>query len=178
MVAGGADYRDPDYVNNPQFDPQNPQTSLARMIEFYGPLQPVPPQYLRTQGAYMGDGPRTSYDQQRTVRTGRSALGANPYGLGGNEGMLLTQGAPDPRTQPELYQRWTEEVFRPRGEYGIWLEAPIAGAPNYTYEQTGAGLLWQTWGPAAPFLFGAALSLLACAALSVLLRKPAPSAAA
>ena len=78
MIASGEDYRDPDYVNNPQFDPGNPQTSLARMTEFYGPLQPVPPQYLRTTGAYLGDGPRTSYDQQRTIRTGRSALGANP----------------------------------------------------------------------------------------------------
>lgn len=39
-----------------------------------------------------------------------------------------------------------------------------------------AGLLWQKWGPAAPFLFGAALSLAAVAALAVLLRsrRPAP----
>ena len=58
--------------------------------------------------------------------------------------MLLTQGAPDPRTQPELYQRWTEEVFKPRGEYGIWLESPIAGTPNYDFQQTGTGLIWQT----------------------------------
>ena len=66
MIASGEEYRDPDYVNNPQFDPGNPQTSLARMTEFYGPLQPVPLRDLRTQGAYLGDGPRTSYDQQRT----------------------------------------------------------------------------------------------------------------
>ena len=64
--------------------------------------------------------------------------------MNGDEGMLLTQGAPDPRTQPELYQRWTEEVFKPRGEYGIWLESPIAGAPNYDFQQTGTGLVWQT----------------------------------
>jgi MFS family permease len=39
-----------------------------------------------------------------------------------------------------------------------------------------AGLLWQKWGPAAPFLFGAGLSLAAVAALAVLLRsrRPAP----
>jgi len=39
-----------------------------------------------------------------------------------------------------------------------------------------AGLLWQKWGPAAPFLFGAALSLISVAALAVLLRsrRPAP----
>lgn len=39
-----------------------------------------------------------------------------------------------------------------------------------------AGLLWQKWGPAAPFLFGATLSLAAVAALAVLLRsrRPAP----
>jgi MFS family permease len=34
-----------------------------------------------------------------------------------------------------------------------------------------AGLLWQKWGPAAPFLFGAALSLVSVAALAVLLRS-------
>ncbi len=39
-----------------------------------------------------------------------------------------------------------------------------------------AGLLWQAWGPSAPFLFGSALSLLSVAALAVLLRsrRPAP----
>ena len=41
-----------------------------------------------------------------------------------------------------------------------------------------AGLLWQKWGPAAPFLFGAGLSLVSVAALAVLLRprRPAPAA--
>jgi MFS family permease len=34
-----------------------------------------------------------------------------------------------------------------------------------------AGLLWQKWGPAAPFLFGAALSLVSVAALAVLLGR-------
>ena len=38
-----------------------------------------------------------------------------------------------------------------------------------------AGLLWQKWGPAAPFLFGAGLSLAAVAALAVLLRARRPA---
>ncbi len=37
-----------------------------------------------------------------------------------------------------------------------------------------AGLLWQKWGPAAPFLFGAVLSLISVAALAILLRAPRP----
>jgi MFS family permease len=38
-----------------------------------------------------------------------------------------------------------------------------------------AGLLWQTWGPSAPFIFGAVLSLLSVAALAVLLRSHPPA---
>jgi MFS family permease len=41
-----------------------------------------------------------------------------------------------------------------------------------------AGLLWQKWGPAAPFLFGAGLSLISVAALAVLLRTRRPASAA
>ena len=92
MIASGEEYRDPDYVNNPQFDPGNPQTSLARMTEFYGPLQPVPLQDLRTQGAYLGDGPRTSYDQQRTIRTGPQRPGRQSLRL-----ERRRRHAPDPR---------------------------------------------------------------------------------
>ena len=83
MIASGDEYRDPDWLNNPQYDPNNPEGSLRRMEEVYGPLQPVPLQYLRTEGAYMGKDARTSYDQPRTILTGRNALGANPYGLTG-----------------------------------------------------------------------------------------------
>ncbi len=144
MVASGEDYRDPDYVNNPQFDPGNPQTSLARMTEFYGPLQPVPYASLAGEGAYIGKGDFTSYDQPRTIRTGYSALNRDPYGEAGAAGMLQTQGAPDPRTQPELYARWQQEIMQPRGEYGIWLDAPIGGTANYGFEQTGTGMVWQT----------------------------------
>jgi hypothetical protein len=144
MVASGEDYRDPDWLNNPQYDPQNPEGSLARMIEVYGPLQPVPPHLLRMEAAYLGKGARTSYDQPRTILTGRRALGVNPYGLAGAEGMYQTQGAPDPLTQPELYAQWEQAVMAPRGEYGIWMESPIDATPNATFQQTGTGLSWQT----------------------------------
>jgi hypothetical protein len=144
MIASGDEYRDPDWLNNPQYDPNNPEGSLRRMEEVYGPLQPVPVQLLRTEGAYMGKDARTSYDQPRTILTGMRALGVNPYGLTGEGGMMQTQGAPDPRTQPELYAKWQEEVMRPRGEYGIWMESPIQETPNATFQQTGTGLSWQT----------------------------------
>jgi murein DD-endopeptidase MepM/ murein hydrolase activator NlpD/predicted flap endonuclease-1-like 5' DNA nuclease len=131
-VEGTPGHNDADWLNNPQFDPAHPEASLARIQEVYGKAQPVPLAWLAREGAFFGPGPHLDTDQPRTVLTGRRALAANPYGVGGASGpggYWETQGAPDPATQPELYANWAQEVLKPRGEYGIWLRSPLGGDP-------------------------------------------------
>lgn len=122
---------DPDYVNNPGYDRTQPG-SLQRMLEVYGPLQEVPVQWLASEPAYYGPGGHSSYEQPRVVAGGRKGLQGDPYGVNGAGGMHTTIGAPDPRTQPELYAQWQQAVTEPRGEYGIWLDSPLGGSPALT----------------------------------------------
>ncbi len=124
-------YPDPDYVNNPMFDRTQPD-SFKRMQEVYGPLQPVPLEYLMAEPAYMGPGSHSSFDQPRLVAGGRKGLQGNPYGVQGAGGMYTTIGAPDPRENPVEYANWQAMVNEPRGEYGIWLDTPYSGNRTLT----------------------------------------------
>ncbi|MCO5214397.1 MAG: peptidoglycan DD-metalloendopeptidase family protein [Caldilinea sp.] len=124
-------YPDPDYQNNPMFDRTQPG-SFERMQELYGPLQPVPLEYLMAEPAYMGPGSHSSFDQPRLVAGGRKGLQGNPYGVEGAGGMYTTIGAPDPRENPVEYANWQALIAEPRGDYGIWLDTPYSGNRTLT----------------------------------------------
>ena len=72
-----------DWLNNPQYDPNNPEGSLARIIEKYG--QPVPVQLseLNSQPAYIDRPDMTSYDKPEIFGAGQNPLMYDPFGIGG-----------------------------------------------------------------------------------------------
>ena len=89
---GSEEWRDPDYVNNPQFD-ENHSGSWERIKEVYGQPQAVPLEMLTASAAVVGPGEHNIFDESRIIIDKDAAMTADPYGLGGPANMYKGRGS-------------------------------------------------------------------------------------
>ena len=99
IAYGSEEWRDPDYVNNPQFD-ENYANSWDRVQDVYGQPQAVPLELLSGRAGITGAGEHNIQEESRIVVDSQADLTADAYGVGGAANMYQGRGAGTSVAQP------------------------------------------------------------------------------